>query len=51
METQSKKDETKAKDRKIVFNLFFKRFTLCLYFCCFLILSLFSLHLVGLFSC
>lgn len=39
METQSKKiDETKAKDRKMVFNLFFKRFALYLDFCCFLIL-------------
>lgn len=37
----------KQKTEKMVFNLFFKRFALCLDFCCFLILSLFSLHLVG----
>lgn len=37
----------KQKIGKIVFNLFFKRFALCLDFCCFLILSLFSLYLIG----
>lgn len=52
METQSKKDQwNKSKDKKMVFNLFFKRIALCLDLCCFLILSLFSLYLVESFSC
>lgn len=41
----------KAKAERMVFNLFFKRFALTWVFVVFLILSLFSLHLVGSFFC
>lgn len=51
MGTQSKKiDKTKAKDRKKGFQPLFQAICFDLDFCCFLILSLFSLHLVGSFS-
>lgn len=52
MEMQSKKiDETKAKDKKNGIQLVFQAVCFVLRFLLFLILSLFSLHLVGLFSC
>ncbi len=52
MEMQSKKiDETKAKDRKNGIQLVFQAVCFVLRFLLFLILSLFSLHLVGSFSC
>lgn len=50
MGTQSKKiDKTKAKDRKKGFQPIFQAICFDLGFCCFLILSLFSSHLVGSF--
>lgn len=50
METQSKKiDKTKAKDKKKGFQPIFQVICFDLDFCCFLILSLFSLRLVGSF--
>ncbi len=50
MGTQSKKiDKTKAKDKKKGFQPIFQVICFDLDFCCFLILSLFSLRLVGSF--
>lgn len=50
METQSKKDQwNKSEDRKKGFQPL-QAICFDLDFCCFLILSLFSLHLVGSFS-
>lgn len=51
METQSKKDETKAKDRKNGLQPIFQAVCFVFRFLLFLILSLSSLHLVGSFSC
>lgn len=52
MGTQSKKiDKTKAKDRKKGFQPIFQAICFDLDFCCFLILSLISLHFVGSFFC
>lgn len=48
MEMQSKKDQwNKSEDRKKGFQPLLQAICFDLDFCCFLILSLFSLHLIG----